>query len=63
MIFIPGELSVDISFPVTYGVLWHARAFHLVCIKRVQFALVWQQNLVTIAEIFIKILLVVLGIV
>ena len=63
MIFVPGELSVDISFLVTYGVLWHTRAFHLVCIKRVQFALVWQQNLVTIAELFIKILLVVLGIV
>ena len=63
MMFVPGELSKNISLLVHFGVLGHTSALHLVCIVWVQFALVWQQDLVTIAELFIKILLVVRGIV
>ena len=63
MMFVPGELSENISLLVHFGVLGHTSAFHLVCIVWVQFALVWQNNCVTIAELFIKKLLVVTGIV
>ena len=63
MMFVPGELSKDISMLVDFGVLGHTRALHLVCFIWVQSALDRKQNLVAIAEVLIKILFVVLGIV
>ena len=59
---VPGELAVDVSLLVNFGVLGHASALHLVCLVRVELTLRGYQRLVPIAEIFIKILLVVLGI-